>query len=403
MNQIAKGVVVAALLALAGCGGGSTSHVDKSLPANDVKVTGITTGSNFSFDLGLVANGKYYLTDRNNKAIDVVDIATNQFSLLAPGSFTGVGASTAVSGPNGVNAVGDLIYAGDVNSVKILDPAQGVVIKTIKVGSAGFRADEGCYDPVDGLYMIAIPDAPLPYDAVIDTKTQTLLATVNWNDTDGTTPAGGNEACAYDPVTKSFITNNDATIQNPRGEVDVIPVVDLKSLAPGSSVSVFSLPNVGRYPLGDCDPTGLDLGPGTDMIAVCRQGNAGEALTAIILNRTNGNVLATLPAGGGDQVWYDARTNRYYIAASRWHTSGKNDKGGGCSATNPCDPRLIIIDAATRQIVASLHTGNNAHSVAVDPVTGDVFVPYSSATAPAGCPSCADNGFTSGGISIFQP
>lgn len=401
MNTIKRIAAVASLLALASCGG--TGHEDKSKPVNDVKVTGISTGSNFSFDLGAVANGKYYLTDRNNKAIDVIDIATNNFSLLAAGSFAGVGPSTATSGPNGVNAVGDLLYAGDVNNVRIVDPSTGAVVKSITVGNAGFRADEGCYDPVDGLYMVAIPDAPLPYDAVINTKTQTLLAKINWNDTDGTTPAGGNEACAYDPVTKSFITNNDGTIQNPRGEVDVIPVVDLTSLTPGSTVNVFSLANVGRYPLGDCDPTGLDLGPGTDMIAVCRQGGAGEVLTAVILNRTNGTVLATLPAGGGDQVWYDPKTNRYYIAASRWHTSGKNDKGGGCSATNPCDPRLIIIDAATRQIVASLHSGNNAHSVAVDPVTGDVFVPYSSATSPAGCPGCADNGFTSGGISIFQP
>jgi DNA-binding beta-propeller fold protein YncE len=139
------------------------------------------------------------------------------------------------------------------------------------------------------------------------------------------------------------------------------------------------------------------------MIVECRQGNAGEALTSLIMNRTNGAVLATLPSGGGDEVWYDARTNRYYVAASRWHTSGKNDKGGGCSATNPCDPKLFVIDAATRQIVATISTGNNAHSVAVDPVTGDVFVPYSSAAAPAGCPNCAANGFTDGGISIFQP
>ena len=401
MKIIKRIAAVASLLALASCGG--TGHEDKSKPVNDVKVTGITTGSNFSFDLGLVANGKYYLTDRNNKAIDVIDIATNQFSLMAAGSFAGVGASSATSGPDGINAVGNLLYVGDVNNVRIVDPSTGTVVKSIKVGSAGFRADEGCYDPVDGLYMIAIPDADLPYAAIIDTKTQTLKAIINWNDTDGTTPAGGNEACAYDPVTKSFLTNNDGTIQNPRGEVDVIPAIDLTSLSAGSTVNVFSLPNVGRYPLGNCDPTGLDLGPGTDMIAVCRQGGKGEALTAKILNRTNGTVLAELPAGGGDQVWYDPTSNRYYVAANRWHTSGKNDKGGGCSAANPCDPRLIIVDAATRQVAASLHSGNNAHSVAVDPVTGDVFVPYSSATSPAGCPTCADNGFTSGGISIFQP
>jgi DNA-binding beta-propeller fold protein YncE len=197
--------------------------------------------------------------------------------------------------------------------------------------------------------------------------------------------------------------NNDGTIQNPRGETDAIPAIDITSLAAGSTVNVFSLPNVGRFPLGPCDPTGLDLGPGTDMIVVCRQGNKGEALTALITNRTNGAILATLPAGGGDQVWYDARTNKYYIGASRWHTSGKNDLGGGCSATNACDPRLFIVDAATRQVVRSIPVGNNAHSVAVDPLTGDVFVPYSSATSPAGCPGCAANGFTDGGIAIFQP
>jgi DNA-binding beta-propeller fold protein YncE len=168
-------------------------------------------------------------------------------------------------------------------------------------------------------------------------------------------------------------------------------------------VNVFSLPNVARYPLGVCDPTGLDLGPGTDMIVECRPGGKGEALTALILNRTNGSILATLPAGGGDQLAYDARTNKYYIAANRWHTSGVNDLGGGCSATNPCTPTLFIIDAATRQVVRRIPTGNNAHSVAVDPVTGRVFVPYSSATAPAGCPSCAANGFSEGGISVFSP
>jgi hypothetical protein len=391
------------LFALAGCGGSGGSSGDPNKPKNDVKVTGITAGSNFSFDIGTVANGKYYLTDRNNKALDVIDIGTNQFSLMAAGSFAGNGASTAVSGPNGVNAVDNLLYVGDVNNVRIVDPSTGTVVKSIKVGSAGFRADEGCYDPVDHLFMIEVPDAPLPYAAFINTNTQTLQAIVNWNDTDGQTPAGGNEACVYNAATKSFLVNNDGTIQNPRGEVDVIPAVDITSLAAGSTVNVFSLPNVGRFPLGNCDPTGLDLGPGTDMIVECRQGNAGEALTSLIMNRTNGAVLATLPSGGGDEVWYDARTNRYYVAASRWHTSGKNDKGGGCSATNPCDPKLFVIDAATRQIVATISTGNNAHSVAVDPVTGDVFVPYSSAAAPAGCPNCAANGFTDGGISIFQP
>jgi hypothetical protein len=396
-------------LALYACGGGGNQSGNKSLPVNDVPVSGITAGSTYSFDIGTVANGKYYVTDRNNKALDVIDISTNTFSLLAAGSFAGcaptancVGANNGLSGPNGINAVGSLLYVGDVNFVRIVDPMQAAVVKSIRVGSGGFRADEGCYDAADNLFMIEIPDADQPYAVFINTVTQTLVATVNWVNTDGTA-AGGNEACAYDAGTKRFIVNNDATLENPRGETDAIPAADIVALAAGSTVNVFSLPNVARYPLGTCDPTGLDLGPGTDMIVECRQGNAGDALTAMIMNRTNGAILATLPAGGGDQVAYDAASNKYYIGGSRWHTSGKNDKGGGCSATNPCDPRLFIVDASTKQIVSSIPIGNNAHSVAVDPSTGDVFVPYSSATAPAGCPACAGNNFVNGGISIFQP
>jgi DNA-binding beta-propeller fold protein YncE len=79
-----------------------------------------------------------------------------------------------------------------------------------------------------------------------------------------------------------------------------------------------------------------------------------------------------------------------------------NELGGGCAANNLCSPTLFVIDAATRTIVATRRTGNNAHSVAVDPVGGVVFVPYSGPTAPAGCADCAANGFNNGGISLFS-
>jgi DNA-binding beta-propeller fold protein YncE len=137
------------------------------------------------------------------------------------------------------------------------------------------------------------------------------------------------------------------------------------------------------------------------MAVECRPGAPGSPLITIIMNRTNGAIIATVPFGGGDQLAYDASTNRYYVGASRWHESGVNDRGGGCSATNPCNPRLGIIDATSHALVAKLATGNNAHSVAVDPVTHAIFVPYSSATSPAGCADCAANGFINGGISVF--
>jgi hypothetical protein len=392
---------------VASCGSGLSSPSPEANEATaNIAVPGITAGKSFSFDLGAVANGKYYLTDRNNKAVDVVDTSTLAFSQITgtgANAYTGAGSSNAKSGPNGVNPITgtSLLYTGDVDNVRIADATSGTVVKSIKVGNTGLRADEGCYDPDHNLYMISSPDADVPFVSFINTNTQTLVATVVWVDTDGSTPAGGNEACVYDHGSQSFLVNNDNTVANPRGEVDVIPVAYIQAIPPGGSVNVFSIAGVKRFPLGNCDPTGLDLGPGVEMAAECRQGGKGEALTTLILNRNTGAVLATVPFGGGDQLWYDPATNAYYVAASRWHASGVNDQGGGCSASNPCAPTLGVIDAANRTVKRKIATGNNAHSVAVDPVHGLAFVPYSSSTNPAGCPTCAANGFVNGGISVF--
>ena len=113
--------------------------------------------------------------------------------------------------------------------------------------------------------------------------------------------------------------------------------------------------------------------------------------------------MATVPFGGADQVWFDPPRNRYIAAGSRWHNSGVNDNGGGCSAANVCNPALGIIDARSRTVLAKLPIGNNAHSVAVDPLTGLAFLPYSSAAAPAG--AVINQGFAgtaNGGISVIS-
>lgn len=402
------GVTLAIAGTLAACGGsdsGGTRPVNQSTAT--VSVPGLAATANFSFDLGTVVNGKYYLTDRTTKSVDVVDVntlAVTQIKGTGASAFTGVAAGgNAVSGPNGINAITGtpLLFVGDVDSVKVVDTTTNTVTGTIKIGNTGFRADEGCYDADDRLYMIATPDADTPFASIIDATTQKLVATINWVDVDNATPAGGNEQCQYDPGTKSFVVNNDNTIANPHGELDLIPVSSIKGIPAGGTVNVFSLPGVKRFSLGACDPTGLALGPGTDAIVECRQGDKGATLTTLIVNRTTGAILTTVPFGGGDQVAYDARTNRYYVAGSRWHASGKNDQGGGCSAANPCTPSLGVIDASSRTLVATYATGNNAHSVAVDPDKGLVFVPISSAASPAGCATCATNGFNNAGIAVF--
>jgi hypothetical protein len=155
-------------------------------------------------------------------------------------------------------------------------------------------------------------------------------------------------------------------------------------------------------PEGNCDPTGLALGPGTDVAVGCREGTTGAPLLLLIMNRKTGQIVASLPAGGGDQLAYDQGSNRYYNAASRWTASGNAAANGNCSAASPCTPRLFVVDAGSRKVVTQVPAGNNAHSVAVDASTGNVFMPFSSAAAPAGCADCTANGFTEGGISVYS-
>ena len=152
---------------------------------------------------------------------------------------------------------------------------------------------------------------------------------------------------------------------------------------------------------GNCDPTGLALGPGTDIAVGCREGTTAAPLLIQILNRNTGTIVSSVNAGGGDQLEYDPGTNRYYNAGSRWTASGNAAVNGACSAASPCTPVLAIIDAVTHAVVARLPTGNNAHSLAVDPASGLVFMPISSAVAPAGCATCVANGFNDAGVAVF--
>lgn len=409
--------MVAVTSLLFGCNGGGGNGSGTSAPKALITVPGVTAGTNFSFDIAGVDSSKslFYFTDRNNKSVDVIDMSSNQFLTQIKG-FSGcdtgptcAGANNDKSGPDGLTVIPGTtqIYVGDVNSVKIIDTQTNTISKTIAIGgNSGLRADEGCYDADHKIFMISSPGENPPFATFIDTTTQKIIATLLFTDP-GTGAAGpasaGLEACTYDHATSSFLVNNDGSTANPHGEVDVIPAAFVMTGNPASPVTL-TLPVITSgsgfkvFPLGNCDPTGIDLGPGTDMVVSCRQGTAGVPLTVEILNRTNGTVLANLNAGGGDQVWYDPSTNKYYVAASRWTANGLSS-GASCSAASPCTPTLNIIDAASRTVISMVPTGNNAHSVAVDPASHQIYMPYSSATAPAGCATCSS--VPNGGVLVF--
>src|ERR1700730_12099847 len=119
--------------ALAGCGGGDNI----STPTSPKLLTNIAvpnaSSPPFSFDIGYVEAGKYFLTDRNNKAVDVVDTKSNTLIAQIPGPFTGAGATTDESGPDGIVGITGThtIYVGDVDSNKVIDTDAQKTVNTI--------------------------------------------------------------------------------------------------------------------------------------------------------------------------------------------------------------------------------------------------------------------------------
>jgi hypothetical protein len=364
-------LTVLAATALAGCGGGD--NVSAPTPPKLLTNIAVPNASSppFSFDIGYVEAGKYFLTDRNNKAVDVVDTKSNTLIAQIPGPFVGAGATTNESGPDGIVGITgtNTIYVGDVDSVKVIDTNAQKTVNTIAVSNSGSRVDEGCYDPDDHLVMYASPGDSPPFVTFISTLTQKAVAKLPFNGSSGL------EACTYDSASKSFLINNDGTAANPDGELDVIT---------GSS-AVAGAPSVSKsFPLGKCAPTGIVLGPNNDVLVGCDP-SAGDPLITLILDRSSGAIRATLPFGGVDQVNYDPASNRYFLPARHYTTSGT-------AAASGFSPQMGVIDGTSRQLLFKVPVGTGAHSVAIDSTLAQVYVPFQPGAA----------GFPNGGISVFS-
>jgi hypothetical protein len=108
-------------------------------------------------------------------------------------------------------------------------------------------------------------------------------------------------------------------------------------------------------------PTGVSAGPGTDVLVSCAD-HDGRAFapSAVILNGATGEILKTINnIGYTDQTWYNPGDNNYYLAS------------GGF----PTGPVLGVIDAGSRTWLQNVPTQGNAHSVAADPISNQIYVP----------------------------
>jgi hypothetical protein len=300
-----------------------------------------------SFDISWVdaPTARYYLADRSNASIDIVDTTTNTF-VGQIGGFAGPSTSSKTAGPDGIVVTfsGSELWAGDGDStVKVVDLKAGQVVASISTGGKK-RADELAYDPRDNLILAANDAEDTPFLSFISVGTRSVVKKVDFpNATDGL------EQPIYDPVTGMFYQAVPATKANAGGEIAVLDPV---------KISVTK-----SYPLTNCNPHGLMAGPGNQMLVGC-----SVAGRSVILDRTNGNVVAEFSDNGGsDEVWYNPGDNRYYLAQS--------------AAQN-----LGVIDAATFASF-TVQSGLGAHSVAADQALNHIFVPVVAPdpACPTGC------------------
>ncbi|HEY6293091.1 MAG TPA: hypothetical protein VI455_16185, partial [Terriglobia bacterium] len=173
-----------------------------------------TTGGLFSFDISFVdqKTQRYYLADRSNEAIDVVNAKTDTFvkQISASPAFAGASPGGAeLSGPNGVLTANGCIIATDAGNRVVSFTAGGTQVTDLHITKDVGRADELAFDPKDNLLLVITPvpngssNPPSPFGALISVSKTGCVLTLG-----KTIPfpfaTNGAEQPVWDPGTQRF-------------------------------------------------------------------------------------------------------------------------------------------------------------------------------------------------------
>nr|WP_294563519.1 hypothetical protein [uncultured Rhodopila sp.] len=341
-----------------------------------------------AFDISFVDPkiGLYVLSDRTNASVDFFDAVDATF-IGRVGGFAGSLATTSISGPDGVTIVGDKeVWAGDGDStVKVIDIASFQVVASISTGGQ-FRCDEMSWDSADHILAVANNADTPPFVSFINTDTRTVVGKIVFDGTNGTpdATATGIEQSQWSPKTGLFYVSVPQIFPTDPTQGG-IAVID------PSSRSVTAV-----YPVSNCSPAGLSLGPHNQAIIGCSAsfGTSPNVLTqSLVIDLTSGRVVANIPeVGGSDEVWYDPASNHYYLAARN-----NTDNTGKIS------PVLGTVDAKSNVFDGNVATSTSAHSVAADKVSHHVFVPIGFPAAGASDPTNPCPVVSKGCIAVYLP
>jgi len=347
-----------------------------------------------SFDISWVNpdRAEYYLGDRSNAGIDVIDTRHDKFKYTI-GGFVGVvllkgAVDNNHSGPDGVVSHGRWLYAGDGDStLKVIDldaPLKPTIEQSISTGGST-RVDEMALT-TDGKLLLVANNAEDPpfgtlFNANGDNNTSNVTKISKITVASTIIPTGSGlslEQPTWDPKTERFYVSIPIIAGNPTG-CTLTPLTchgGMLVIDPTKPVPV------GGYGL-------FDAASNTP------QNNPSDTSTLVINAKTKnfaniGNIT------GSDEVWFNAGDNRYYTGSSRFNGLVP---GVVCPDTaTPSCPVLGVINGETNLLIETVPQGSGSHSVAADSRRNRIYVPQVGTVLVVGTGGDTTNTGVSAGI-----
>jgi hypothetical protein len=422
LSTVAPAVIGAASLAttgpaLAACTGPGAPTNTQTQCETAVTITGNPLRS---FDISFVNEDRneYYLADRSNAGIDIIDTKTLTFKRRI-GGFVGIklntsgGVNNNISGPDGVTSHGRWLYAGDGDStLKVIDldaPTASAIKQTVPTGGTT-RVDEMALT-TDGKLLLAANNAEDPpfatlFNANDDNATSNVTKIIKIEVSNAIMPSTFGlslEQPSWDPRTKRFYTSIPVIANNPTGcNFGQNPgpitcdggllVTDPNNLTAPQCGAGSSLPNLcvqgafdptnntGVVPLHACGPNGSTVGPHDNLLLGCTPQNNPSNRTTLVINATTKNFANIANITGSDEVWFNKGDGRYYTGSSR-------DCGTTLTCPNPPNfPGFAVLGVidGTSVLIEKIPQSSGSHSVAADCKRNRIFVPQVAPTSVVG-------------------
>jgi len=353
-----------ALIALMTMGGGlaapAPAHAATYGPVTTISVPESAPGNGATaFGMAWLdpTTQQYFVADRANRAVDIVNAASRTY-VGRIGGFANAPTSS-LNGPNALVAVparNELWATDSDGTVKVIDLPSASIVDSIPTGSTK-RADQIAYNPDDNVVLVTNDQDSPPSGTVVSVLTRTVVGRITFSDA-----TNGLGQVAYDRTGRQFLVAVRASISNPGGEINSI---DLG----GMRIHLV-------FPLMNCNPHGLAMGPAQRFIVGCAATTNGP-LTTLLMNARSGQVISTLPqVGGVGGVTYSASTNKYYVAAVDMTTTAV--------AGGPAQPVLGIISGDTNTWLGNVPlpsaVSHPLQAITVNPITEEIYLPLQNGT-----------------------